>query len=81
MKKATTKKAGKKEQRFEFWFAYIDNNNKVQNALADCRYLINSRETVLQAQEDIRRIVNGNFKCFLNFKMLRKKYITVEDEK
>ena len=73
-----TKKAVKKEVRYEYWFAFMDRNNKMRNALADCKYLINSRETVLQAQADIERIVNGNFKCFVNFQLLRKKYITVE---
>ena len=79
MKKTENKT--KKSIRYTYWFAYADNNNKLQNAIADCKYLINSREKILQAQEDIRRIVNGNFKAFYNFQLLGKKYITVEDKK
>ena len=70
----------KKEVRYEYWFAFADNNNKLQNALADTHYELNSRERVLQAQEAIRRTVGGNFRAFYNFKLLRKKYITVESE-
>lgn len=73
-------KAKKKEVRYEYWFAYADSNNKLQNALADTKYLINSRELLLRAQDDIRRIVGGNFKAFYNFQLLRKKYITIESE-
>jgi hypothetical protein len=77
----TSKKvAKKKEVRYEYWFAFADNNNKLQNALADTKYQLDSREKILRAQEDIRRIVGGNFKAFYNFKLLRKKYITVESE-
>lgn len=80
MKTTKTKENNKKQVRYEYWFAFADNNNKLQNALADTHYELNSRERVLQAQEDIRKIVGGNFKAFYNFKLLRKKYIEVKNE-
>lgn len=73
-------KKAKKKVMYEYWFAYADRCNKLQNALADTHYLINSRERMLQAQNDIRRITGDNFKAFYNFQLLRKKYITIESE-
>ena len=82
----------KKSVRYTYWFAYADNNNKLQNAIADCRYLINSREKMFQAQDDIRREkmfqaqddirreTNGNFRAFYNFQLLGKKYVTEQGE-
>lgn len=70
----------KKSVRYSYWFAYADNNNKLQNAIADCRYLINSRERMFQAQDDIRRETNGNFRAFYNFQLLGKKYVTEQED-
>lgn len=82
MTKQTSKKVVKKKKaRYEYWFCFVDRNNKMQSTLADCVCLINSREALLQAQAEIEHIVNGNFKCFVNFKLLRKKFITVEEQK
>ena len=72
-------KKTKKKLKFEYWFAYADRCNKLQNALADCNYEINSREKIMMAQNDLRRITGDNFKAFYNFKLLRKKYVDVTE--
>lgn len=72
VKETKTKK--KKKIVYEYWFAYADRCNKLQNALADFNYKIDSREKMLMAQNDLRRITGDNFKAFYNFQLLRKKY-------
>ena len=68
-------KTKKKKLVFEYWFAYADRCNKLQNALADCNYEINSKEKMKMAQDDLRRLTGDNFKAFYNYKLLRKKYV------
>lgn len=75
VKEIKTKKEAKKKLVYEMWFAYVDNNNKIQNALADVNYEINSRERMWQAQEDLKRFASGNFRCLVNYQVLRKKYV------
>lgn len=75
VKETKTKKETKKKAVWEMWFAYIDNNNKIQNALADVNYEINNRDRMHQAQEELRQFANGNYRCLLNYKILRKKYV------
>ena len=67
-------KKGTKKVVYEMWFCYVDNNNKIQNALADVNYLINSRKRMWQAQEDLKKFAGGNFRCLVNYQILRKKY-------
>ena len=71
----------KKKLVYEMWFCYVDNNNKFQNALADVNYLINSRERMREAQADLSRVANGNFRCLVNYQILRKKYVPVMEDK
>lgn len=74
-------KDANKKLVYEMWFCYVDNNNKFQNALADVNYQINSRERMREAQDDLRRVANGNFRCLVNYQILRKKYVPVNKEK
>jgi hypothetical protein len=32
------------------------------------------------AQNDLKKFANGNFRCLINYQMLRKKYVTEEKE-
>lgn len=81
VEKTKTKKETKKKAVWEMWFSYVDNNNKIQNALADVNYEINSRERMWQAQEDLKKYANGNFRCLVNYQVLRKKYVIKGENK
>lgn len=67
--------AEKKKLVYEMFFCYVDNNNKMQNALADVNYQINSRERMKAAVDDLRRLAGGNFRCLVSYQVLRKKYV------
>lgn len=69
------KETKKKKLVYEMFFSYVDSNNKIQNALADVNYPINSRDRMWQAQEDLKRHASGNFRCLIHFQVLRKKYV------
>lgn len=71
----------KKKLVYEVWFTYVDSNNKIQNALADVNYEINSLERMWQAQEDLKRFANGNFRFLVNYQVRRKKYVTKGENK
>lgn len=75
-----TKTKKKKTVKYVYWFAFADRCNKLQNAIADCNYKIDSRERMLQAQDDIRRFTGDNFRAFYNFQLLRKKYVECKEE-
>lgn len=69
--------------KYTYWFAIVDKSYKVQNVIADTYYLINSRERMIQAQEDLRRDLLGDFRAIINFQKLgsvkEKKCETVKD--
>jgi hypothetical protein len=72
--KKTKEAKPKREIRYEYFFSYVNRNNKFENLLADCEYLIESKELVQRACSDLHRVTQGNFHALINFKMLRKKY-------
>lgn len=79
-KKTVKKSTTKKKLVYEMFFSYVDNNNKIQNALADVNYPIDSRERMWNAQNDIKKFANGNFRCLISYQVLRKKYVTENKE-
>lgn len=78
--KYMVKKPKKKKLVYEMFFSYVDNNNKIQNALADVNYPIDSRERMWNAQNDLKKFANGNFRCLVSYHVLRKKYVKEEKE-
>ena len=60
----------KKKAKYCYWFAVVDKSYKIQNVIADTHYLINSRERMLQAQQDLRTNLQGNFRAIINFQKL-----------
>lgn len=74
--KETTKK---KEARWEYWFCYVDRGNKFENALVDSKYEIDCREMAHQAFQDLRQLTNDNIRAVVTYKLLRKKFITVDE--
>lgn len=79
MVKKTVKKQ-KKVARYEYWFVIVDNNNKFCNVLANTEYLINNRENVYRMNNDLRKVTKDNIRAVVDFRMLRKFYIT-DDKK
>ena len=69
-----------KKAVYEYWFCYVDNNNKFQNALVDANYEINSRERMKEAREDLRKVTNDNFRAIVNYVLLKKKFIKKTEE-
>lgn len=83
MVKKTVKKEVKKQKkvaRYEYWFVIVDNNNKFCNVLANTEYLINNRENVYRMNNDLRKVTKDNIRAVVDFRMLRKFYIT-DDKK
>ena len=70
----------KKVLRYEVFISFADRSNKVQDLLADLEYPLTSKENIVRLCQDMRKATNDNFKALFNFKVLRKKYITVEDK-
>ena len=69
-----------KVARYEYWFVIVDNNNKFCNVLANTEYLINNRENVYRMNNDLRKVTKDNIRAVVDFRMLRKFYIT-DDKK
>jgi hypothetical protein len=43
-------------------------------------YPLTSKENIVRLCQDMRSATNDNFKALFNFKVLRKKYVTVEED-
>jgi len=74
------KSKSKRKVMYEYFFSFSNRNNKLINLLADCEYLINSKEMVQRASADINRVTEGNFQAIIYFQLLRKKYVSKEEE-
>lgn len=69
----------KKKLVYEYWFSYVDRNNKIGNIMADCEYQLNSKENILRAYKDLRKVTRENFRAIVCFQMLKRKYVAAED--
>lgn len=68
-----TKKETEKKSKYTYWFAVVDKNNKIQNVIADTWYLINSRERMIMAQNDLYKNMQGNYRALVNYQLLGRK--------
>ena len=56
----------KKDSIAQYLFVYVDKNNKINNIVTDMRYLIDSRESVMNLIAEINEVTRGNFKALVN---------------
>lgn len=56
----------KKDSIAQYLFVYVDKNNKINNIITDMRYLIDSRESVMNLIAEINEVTRGNFKALVN---------------
>lgn len=68
-----TKKETEKKPKYTYWFAVVDKNNKIQNVIADTWYLINTRERMIMAQNDLYKNMQGNYRALVNYQLLGRK--------
>ena len=68
-----TKKETEKKSKYTYWFALVDKNNKIQNVIADTWYLINTRERMIMAQNDLYKNMQGNYRALVNYQLLGRK--------
>lgn len=80
-KKSATKKKQAKNKivQYEYLVSFVDNNNKFGSMLVDMYYLINSSEAVKMFDVDMRKALNGNYRCVVNCMFLRKKFVKKEE--
>lgn len=82
MDKKTNSKTTSKDKKsvFIYFICYVDRCNKFQNALVETNYKIDSKEHAYECQTDLRRVTNDNFRAIVTYNLLRKKYITKQQE-
>lgn len=79
LEKIKKQRANKRKYKYSYWFCVMDANNKMKTLLADIVYELNTRENMLRLERDLNSILNGNYRCLVNFYLI-KKFIDKENK-